>query len=75
MFTNDGKENIVDDTCALIAATELFRTTKKAAYREAADRRAASLAGRLATWTTGGVTGGSGTSKTRGSRAPRRPQS
>lgn len=50
-FTNDGKKNIVDDYCALIAATELFRTTKKAVYKEAADRRAASLASRLASWT------------------------
>src|SRR6202012_5450698 len=25
---NDGKENIVDDYCALMAATELFRATK-----------------------------------------------
>ena len=70
MFTNDGKENIVDDTCALIAATELYRTTKKAAYREAADRRAASLAGRLVTWTKGGVTGGTGASKSAGQSGP-----
>ena len=27
LFTNDGKENILDDYCALVAATELFRTT------------------------------------------------
>jgi hypothetical protein len=47
LFTNDGEENIIDDTCALLAATELFRTTKKPAYRAAADRRAASLMGRL----------------------------
>ena len=50
LFTNDGRENILDDYCALIAASELFRTTGKAIYREAAARRAASLAGRLATW-------------------------
>ena len=37
---NDGKENILDDYCALLAATELYRATQKAAYREAADRRA-----------------------------------
>lgn len=47
LFTNDGKENILDDYCALVAATELFRTTGKPAYRAAADRRAASLAARL----------------------------
>ena len=51
MFANDGKENIVDDYCALIAATELFQTTKKAVYKDAADRRATSLASRLASWT------------------------
>lgn len=49
-FTNDGKENIIDDYCALIAATELYRTTKKAVYKEAADKRAASLEARLVSW-------------------------
>lgn len=53
LFTNDGKENIVDDYGALVAATELFRTTGKQVYRQAADRRAASLSGRLASWTPG----------------------
>ncbi len=48
LFANDGQENIVDDYCALVAATELFRATKKAAYRTAADGRAAGLMGRLA---------------------------
>jgi hypothetical protein len=51
MFTNDGKENILDDYCALIAATELYRTTRKEIYKAAADRRAASLEARLTTWT------------------------
>jgi len=46
-LVNDGKENIVDDYCALAAATDLFRATKKQIYKEAADRRAASLASRL----------------------------
>jgi len=50
-FTNDGKENILDDYCALIAATELYRTTGKEVYKAAAGRRASSLVGRLATWT------------------------
>jgi hypothetical protein len=50
LFTNDGKENILDDYCSLVAATELYRTTKKPVYREAADRRASSLAGRLMPW-------------------------
>ncbi len=48
-FTNDGKENIIDDYCALVAATELYRATKKPAYKGAADRRASSLMARLTT--------------------------
>jgi GH18 family chitinase len=44
---NDGVENIVDDFCALAAATELLRTTGKDVYRAAAQRRANSLLGRL----------------------------
>ncbi len=48
-FANDGKENIIDDYCALLAATELFRATKKPAYRAAADKRAESLVARLTT--------------------------
>ena len=43
---NDGKENIVDDYCALAAATELYRATKKEKYKTAADRRAKSLMSR-----------------------------
>jgi hypothetical protein len=43
---NDGKENIVDDYCALAAATELYRATRAAKYKEAADRRARSLVAR-----------------------------
>jgi len=58
LFTNDGKENILDDYCALVAATELFRTTGKPVYREAADRRAASLAARLTSGAAGGAAGG-----------------
>lgn len=46
-LTNDGKENIVDDYCALTAATELFRATHNPRYKEAADRRARSLMSRL----------------------------
>jgi hypothetical protein len=46
-FLNDGKENIIDDTSALLAATELFRATGKPAYRAAADKRARSLESRL----------------------------
>lgn len=43
---NDGKENIVDDYCALAAATELYRATKNDKYKLAADRRAKSLMSR-----------------------------
>jgi hypothetical protein len=46
-FTNDGKENIVDDYCALLAATELYAATKNAAYRTAADLRAKALLARV----------------------------
>ena len=46
-MVNDGKENIVDDYCALTAATELFKATRKPVYKEAADRRAKSLMSRL----------------------------
>jgi hypothetical protein len=46
-MVNDGKENIVDDYCALTAATELYKATKKEEYKQAADRRAKSLASRL----------------------------
>lgn len=44
---NDGMENILDDYCALTAATELFKATKKQDYKSAADRRANSLMSRL----------------------------
>jgi Cellulase N-terminal ig-like domain/Glycosyl hydrolase family 9 len=44
---NDHKENILDDYCALMAATELYRASRKDIYREAADRRAAHLMARL----------------------------
>jgi hypothetical protein len=46
---NDGKENILDDYCALMAATELYRATKKQLYRDAADKRASQLMARLTT--------------------------
>jgi hypothetical protein len=45
-LTNDGKENIVDDYCALAAATELYRVTHSDKYKQAADRRAHSLMAR-----------------------------
>ena len=46
---NDGKENILDDYCALMAATELYRATHEEKYLAAADHRAAHLMARLAT--------------------------
>ena len=48
-LTNDGKENIVDDYCALAAATELYRATHKERYKLAADRRAKNLMSRQIT--------------------------
>jgi hypothetical protein len=53
-FNPDGKENILDDYCALLAATELFKATHNAAYKAAADRRAENLMNRLVT--SGGYT-------------------
>jgi len=43
----DGKENILDDYCALNAATELFKVTKKDIYKNAAEKRATQLMDRL----------------------------
>jgi hypothetical protein len=56
-YLNDGKENIVDDYCALLAATELFKATKNQIntrnpygnYHAAADQRAQNLMNRLIT--------------------------
>jgi hypothetical protein len=45
-LVNDGKANIVDDYCALAAATELYRATHGSKYKDAADRRAKSLMAR-----------------------------
>jgi hypothetical protein len=44
---NDGVENILDDYCALTAATELYSATRNEAYRRAADERASKLMARL----------------------------
>jgi hypothetical protein len=44
---NDGTENIVDDYCALLAASQLLRTTGEAPYGAAAARRAESLMARF----------------------------
>jgi hypothetical protein len=48
-LTNDGKENILDDYCALLAAVELYKASHKELYRAAASRRAVSLMYRLVT--------------------------
>jgi hypothetical protein len=44
---NDGVENILDDYCALMAATELYSATQNVAYKNAADQRADKLMARL----------------------------
>jgi len=44
---NDGVENILDDYCALMAATELYKATHEDAYRKASDMRAEQLMARL----------------------------
>lgn len=46
-LTNDGKENIIDDYCALIASVELYKATKNAHYKSYADTRAKNLMERL----------------------------
>jgi hypothetical protein len=46
---NDGVENIVDDYCALMAATELYRATRDEQYHTAAKIRSESLIARLTT--------------------------
>lgn len=46
-LTNDGINNILDDYTALIAATELLKTTGKETYRKAAGARAMALVKRL----------------------------
>ena len=46
-YCDDGVENLIDDYAALLAATELYRATRKDTYLEAARRRAGNLGGRL----------------------------
>lgn len=46
-YCDDHKENIIDDYTALLAATELYAATGEDKYKEDADKRAASLTGRL----------------------------
>ncbi|WP_255578561.1 glycoside hydrolase family 9 protein [Chitinophaga sp. sic0106] len=49
-MTNDGKENIVDDYCALAAATALYEATKAPHYQAYAASRAKQLTDRLQQW-------------------------
>jgi hypothetical protein len=46
-YDDDGKENIIDDYCALMAASELWMATDKTVYRDEARKRAKNLAGRM----------------------------
>ena len=46
-YDDDGKENIIDDYCALMAATELWIATDDALYQNEARKRAKSIANRL----------------------------
>lgn len=48
-LVSDGKENILDDYCALMAATYLYRADHRADYLAAADKRAGNLMSRLMT--------------------------
>jgi hypothetical protein len=46
-YDDDGKENIIDDYCALVASTELWITTDSSIYRNEARKRAHNLAKRI----------------------------
>lgn len=46
-YADDGKDNIIDDYCALMAATELWMATGKPVYKNEAQKRAANLSARL----------------------------
>ena len=46
-YVDNGKENIIDDYTALIAATELYRITKKSKYLKTARHRAHNLNNRM----------------------------
>ncbi|HEX8955591.1 MAG TPA: glycoside hydrolase family 9 protein, partial [Burkholderiaceae bacterium] len=45
-YLDDGQENIIDDYCALLAATELFQAGGKDVHLQAAQKRAQRLAAR-----------------------------
>jgi type 1 glutamine amidotransferase len=46
-YADDGKDNVIDDYCALMAASELWLATDKPLYRDEARKRAKNLAGRM----------------------------
>lgn len=46
-YVNDGKENIIDDYAALLAALELYAATDETTYLNAAQQRGAALVARL----------------------------
>jgi hypothetical protein len=46
-YDDDGKENIIDDYCALMAATELWIATNDTLYRDEARKRAVNLNKRM----------------------------
>jgi hypothetical protein len=46
-YIDDGKENIIDDYCALLAATELYIATNNETYLNYAQKRASNLRDRL----------------------------
>jgi hypothetical protein len=46
-YDDDGKENIIDDYCALMAATELWIATNEPLYRDEARKRAENLNKRM----------------------------
>jgi hypothetical protein len=48
-YLYDGKENIIDDYCALMAATELWIATDSSLYRDQSRTRAQNLTARMST--------------------------
>ncbi len=46
-YADDGKDNVIDDYCALMASSELWIATGKTVYRDEARKRSANLATRM----------------------------
>lgn len=46
-YDDDGKENIIDDYCALMASIELWKTTGETLYKDEARKRAKNLEARM----------------------------